>query len=503
MNFTLRDYQQDIYNQIPYQLKGNSNGVLVQSPARSGKSKIIAATSFRIQQANKIPIVLTHRDKIHKQLIEHCNAVAIDAKSDKSLCIELGKCYVAMQQTIINRPLILNQIEQHKDKTFFITDEAHRGDFNKIFDLFSNIKRIGFTATPAYKWAKHLPKYYNNFIHGQQISELVKSGNITPIQYFEMRNDLSTLKKRNDGEFTEESQRLTFDKPGLYDGLFTELKKFTFKKAIVFCNSKKSADLLNEQFLLHNYKSVVYYSGHKSGAQNIKQFEILNTANVLISVAALSEGYDNPEIDMNILYCAIGSLPKFIQAGSRNMTPHQNKPIATTLDFGGNNSRFGGSANLCSLTMDRDWSAMWQAPPIVRLADGVVNIKYCPRCEYLLKAMEKSCCNCGYIYPASELLLKEGELIKISNENATLTGRRVSTLSPEELAMYAIRANKKTFCMRVAKSKSLTDSNFAVAYGKAMDYSNSWADRILKNNAEILSYQPDYKIDFNDLVVKI
>lgn len=506
----LRDYQLDIYNEIPRRL-ARDQSVLVQAPARSGKSKIIAATSERIVAANRIAFVLTHRNKIATQLIEHCGAVAINSKTDY-IHIELGKVYVAMNQTLIKRLHILEQLAEYGTKVILLVDECHRGDFNKTFAALPAALRIGFTATPAYKWAKHLPANYASLIHGPQVSQLTASGNIVPIEYYEMRNDLSNLVRGSNGEFTEASNEFTFDRPVVYDGLFNELPKFTFNKGIVFCASKKSADALNAQLQAHGYNSDVYYSGLKNGVYSLAKYQHLKQTKILVTVAALSEGFDDPEIDFNIIWRATLSLPLFIQMGMRGATPNPEarKPITTVLDFGGNNSRFGGARNVNSLMMDRDWHALWQPPPgLQRLSNGVAAVRICPACEYMLNASARSCCNCGYIYPAADVQLKEGELIKIEHDLSvaraaanSLNGRRISTLTAIELATYAKQRDKKAFAMRIAKAHALISGQFIVDYGNEMGYNKKWAERILQDQAEILQYEPDHRIEYNDIVVR-
>ncbi len=502
----LRPYQKIIYEEIPRRLK--LGPVLVQSPARSGKSKIISATSDRIQRANKISLVLTHRDKIKRQLVDHCQAIAIDATTDH-IYIELGKCYVAMNQTLIKRPYILSQLEAAAGSLVILTDEAHRGDFNKTFDILPKALRIGFTATPAWKWAKFLPKYYKSLIHGPQVGSLIETGNVTPIEYYEMKSaDLDQLKKGSNGEFTEQSNQFVFDNSKLYDGLFNELPKFAFSKCIIFCASKKSADLLTDQLTAHQYKATKYYSGIKQ--YELARFTELNECNVLVTVSALSEGFDHPPIDFNVLWRATTSLPLFIQMGMRGATPYAGKHKTTVLDFGGNNSRFGGRNNIMALTMDRDWNALWQSPEVLpKMSNGVAAIKNCNACDFILPALARSCSNCGYIYPVLEVMLKEGELVRIEHDLQairdqanSLTGRRISTLEPSELALYAKERDKKAFCMRVAKAKAVTNPDFAVDYGKAMGYSRGWVERILKDQAEIKLYEPDFKIEYHDILVK-
>lgn len=504
----LYPHQLVIYNEIPVRL-AKEPSVLVFSPAGSGKSKIIAATCERIAAAGRVAFVLTHRDKIQKQLVEHCSAMSITAKTDY-IHITGGKCYVAMNQTLIKRLHILEQLATLGRGVVLVIDEAHRGDFNKTFTAVSEAYRVGFTATPAYRWAKHLPKYYASLIHGPQISELTPRF-LTPIRYYEMREaDLSTLEKSSTGEYTERSQELTFDRAKLYDDLFIHLPKFTFNKGIIFCASKKSADALNSQLLQHRYQSDVYYSGLKNGVYSLAKFRTLGQTKLLVTVAALSEGFDDPEIDFAILWRATSSLPLAIQMLMRivRILPHKTESIC--LDFGGNNTRFGGAVNINGLMMDRDWHALWQPPPgPERLSNGVAAIKICPSCEYMINASARSCCNCGYIYPDAEVQLKQGELVQIEHNLQearaaanSLNGRRISTLTAIELATYAKQRDKKAFAMRIAKAHALANSQFIVDYGNEMGYNKKWAERILQDQAEILQYEPNHSIQYSDIIVR-
>lgn len=504
--FTLRPYQQKIFDEIPRRLVQGS--VLVYSPARSGKSKIIAATVTRILKAGRTPLVVTHRGKIQKQLIEHCGAHSIDADTGVTHWLNPAVCHVAMNQTLVKRTALISQLQALGHNLVVIVDEAHRGDFNKLLDHLktnepTGAMLIGFTATPAWRWSKFLPKYYKSIICGPQVRELIVSGNITPIEYHEMRNDLDELETGNTGEFTEASQNNVFNTTAIYDGLFNEIQRFSFNKCIVFCASKKSADALHIKFIEQNYAAVKYYSGMKDGTYQLGQFTTLNAASILITVSALSEGFDHPPIDLNIIWRATTSLPLFIQMGMRGATPYDSKLITTVLDFGGNNTRFGGNTDRMALTMDRDWGVLWQPPEKPpRQADGVAAIKNCPACEYIISALAKSCCNCGYIYPESEQKLIDGELIRIEAEqtehaaNVTkIIGRKISTLSANELALYALEKNKKSFAARIAKWHEQTQEGWLADYAACMNYNKGW----ITFQKKMITDAP---IEFTDITIR-
>lgn len=521
-SYKLYDYQQTIYDEIPKRL-ARDGSVLVYSPMRSGKSKIIASTTTRIVQAaiqaiqqalhqGRVPLVLTHRSAVYKQLIEHCGGIGIDSDVDH-VFIQPTKCYVAMKQTLVKRPNIITQLQALGNRLVLLVDEAHVQDFNSVIDLLPKALLTGFTATPVWKSAKHLPKYYKSLIHGPQISELITQGKFVPVDYYEMVSDLSELKKQSNGEYTEVSQEFVFGQSKLYDGLFTELTKFTFNKCAIFCSSKKACNKLLKEFNEHNnpaWKPIVYYSGLSD--YELAKFTTLGQANIVITIRSLGTGWDYPPLDFAVLFCAIGSMPTFLQIASRICTPHPGKNTVTELDFGGNNSRFGGGPGRIALTMDRDWNALWQPPPkLPKEGGGVAAIKNCTACDFILSVSAKSCGNCGYVYPEHEIELMKGELVRIAEQaeadRQQVQGRRISSLDPIELAYYAKNVpGKKGYAMRVAKSHAVDQPEWAALFGAAMGYQKGWADMQLRNIAEERMYHlgPEpYKVAVADLVVNV
>lgn len=494
---TLRpSYQLPMFNEIP-KLLSLYKWLLVQSPAGSGKSVLIAHLCARIMAAGKIPLVLTHRGKIQLQLIGHCDGVSIDAKVDH-LFISVGHTYVAMQQTLANRPAILSQLLSLNNKLVIIADEAHFGIFKKTFDLLPDAYRIGFSATPAWKWAKWLPDYYKALLPGPQISTLIQEGSLVNFDYYEMQSNLDGLDKNKQGEFTEESQFKVFGQASIYDDLQKHLRDWSgkYKKGVIFCSSIKHANKLHEQ-LQSEFNCVKYHSEMgKDGSYEMGKFTDLNLSNLMITVSALAEGWDYPALDFVVLYRATSSLPLFIQMGMRASRPCTGKTHATVLDFGGNHSRHK------SMIMDRDWEVLWRPPDKVpKSGGGVAPICNCPSCDMILFATAKSCFNCGFMFPDKEYELKKGELVRIQEQaeadRLTVQGRRISTLSPIELAYYAKAANKSQFAVRVARSHYLTqlitngpEMNWLHLFGAAMaslhpgKYEDKWLNYQLRTLEE-------------------
>ena len=157
------DYQVPFERDLAQAVKQHTH-VLGVSPGGTGKTTTFSHIAVKAAAKGRSVIILTHRLSIFDQnLIGSCG-IALNAETDKSITIQLGKVYVIMAQTIKFRPEWIEQFNTLPEKVLIIIDEAHDGGFCTILDKLTNRLTIGFTATPNYKDAKHLPLYYNALV---------------------------------------------------------------------------------------------------------------------------------------------------------------------------------------------------------------------------------------------------------------------------------------------------------------------------------------------------
>ncbi len=483
-----RAYQTAIENEIPRRLK--EGPCIVQAPTGSGKSHIINKTVHRIIQSGKIPLILSDNIKIHGQLLAECKGHTIESKT-KFLEILHGHSYVAMTQSLRNRKQIIQQFKYYGDNAVLLVDECHRNTMTPIVQELSPRYLIGFSATPHYKWAKHLPKLYRSLIHGPQISQLVQDGYLAHYKHIIRTGaDLDQLEKRGD-DYTEESQNRVFGTKKMYDGLFEDLPVYGGKKIAIYVASIVLCEKLYEQLKEKGYRVCRYHSKLQEGAYELSKFTELNTCNVIVSVGSLTLGWDHPAIDTIVLWRKTTSLPLYLQMIGRGGRPFPGKEYFTCLDYGDNWSSFGGWA------MDRDWNEMWQEPKKRRSSvyDGVAGAKECPQCSTLLAVSARSCYNCGYMYPVEEMQLIEGRILEVQNTLESLRGRRISHLSAEELALHAKLNQKKPHAIRVAKRKEQVQPGFLAEFARRLGYSQGWVDWQLKN-------MPEEAIEFADVLIQ-
>lgn len=465
--------------------------VIVQAPPGAGKTLIAEMIVSRGLAKGNTFLVLSESRKIYKQLVEQFGSIEIKSEV-KALYVRPNVCYTAMAQTLIKRPVILEQFKRLGKKLIIISDEAHLNTMTNILLELNEAYKIGLTATPFYKFAKHLPKIYNDLVHGPQVEELIQLKRLCDYKHIaRTRGDLSLLELRN-GEYTESSQDRAFNNASVYDGLFDDLRTIDFNKCIIFVASKKSADQLTSKLQENGFAATSFHSSVPNGEYELAKFTELDMCNILVTIRSLSKGWDYPDIDLVILNHKTTSTALYLQEigrGSR-VVPGQ-KYFFTCLDYGDNWRTHG------LYFEERDFNELWkETKKKGKEGEGVSPVKCCPKCDSILASSVRICKYCGEVFPIEEKPLEIGDLIEITADYSQLAGKRISELSPYELSVYSKTLNKKPYGARVARAREQSgDVGFLAQYASFMGYKSSWVDF----QQRMISEEP---IEFADLIIK-
>lgn len=462
-------------------------------PTGGGKTACFIKIAERAIAKGKTVLILTESKKIFKQIKEKKNGIIINAKV-KHLFVEEGNIYIAMVQTMKNRPAILEQFVDLKLDLLVLNDEAHVGTSTKLLKQLLGSYIIGFTATPDYNSAPFLPEIYKACIVGAQVDDLIQAGYLLPCNALaRVDAELDKLKIKN-GEFTEESQQLVFETDAVYDGLLEDLRNIPFHKAMVFCASIKHCDDVADMLGFNGIKNVRIHSENEMNEFDLMEFEIQKDCNVCVSVAMLNKGYDFPAIDFVALLFKSTKLTRYLQSNGRASRPHGGQKYFTSVDYGGNWCVHG------LWDWDRPWETMWLPPAEKKKKKkkdeiGVAPLKMCPECNHIIPASSMVCRFCGYLFDGIQKELKQGELIEINEKYNILKGRTVGSLTPKELAIYVRLKNKRAYGIRIAKAHEQQTPGWLEEYGREMNYSYRWP-YYMKNqiNGE--------KIEFEDIVLR-
>lgn len=475
----LRDYQKTFIENIRKKV-ADKKSIIACSATGSGKTKtFLAMCDVAISKGTTV-LILSESRKIFVQIAKERQSIEIKA-GIKHVWIEPGRLYVAMAQTLSKREFIIKQFQQLGSRLLVIIDEAHIGTPTKLIEQLPDAYKIGFTATPDYKVAKHLPKIYNDIVVGAQPQELVEMGFLSPYYHYERKSvDLNGLVKDSKGEFTEASQYAAFDKPKVYAGLHDDLNKHQYKKCIIFCSSIKHCSALAADLREQGYNVAEVHTANDKADFELSEF-MYGDIKICVSVGILTKGFDFPEIDLVILQRATTSLALYCQMVGRGSRIAPGKDKFTVLDYGGNASRHG------LWNFEHDWEKKWTGKQ--KKKHGMAPVKECPKCFLLVPASAKECPECGHIWKSKETEFADGVMVNVTNEYDKIRGKRIGDLTVNELVLYRKVTNKKAYTLRIAKAHG---GEFLKEFGRLVGYNPYFINHV----------DTKEKIEFFDIVIK-
>lgn len=313
----------------------------------------------------------------------------------------------------------------HLDPQLIIIDEAHKGNFTKILDIFPETRVVGATATPI---GKHFHKYYTNLVNNIDIPELVRGNFLVPCRAFQMVADLSDLEVQN-GEFTEQSQYKHFSKRILFEGVIEQyIDRIYGQKTLVFnCNIAHAEEMADAFSAAGILSRCITSKTPDEERREILQYYAAGKFPVLNNCGVLTTGFDDPSIECVIMNRATMSLALFLQCLGRASRPFHNKPFFTVLDFGMNHSRHGRWDD------EREWTLAEKKKKRMQVAPQ----KICPTCDALLHASVRECPFCHHQFEFEGLVPQEGVMVEVRKLDSIipedLKGKRLSDCTPAEL----------------------------------------------------------------------
>jgi superfamily II DNA or RNA helicase len=487
VSFALRPYQEKFICELRTNV-AKYKRIVGCAATGAGKSKVFITIAQAAMAKGRTVLVITESLKIFAQISAELPAKLIDSNTDDFYIARSG-IYIAMAQTLARRKKMIENFAFFKDQLFIIVDEAHIGTPTKLLQQFPDSYMIGFTATPDFRFAKHLPLLYNAIVIGPQPDELVNSGHLASYRHFaRVSANLDLLSIRN-GEFTEESQERAFESKVVYDGLMYDLRNVAYKKAMIYTASIKHCEALYETLQSAGFSTIRVHSqlADAVSSYSLQRFTA-GPINICISVGILTKGFDFPSIDLVVLQRATTSLPLYLQMIGRGSRSLPGKEQFTVLDYGANYSRHG------LWDMERDWNKMWNSAR--KKKESPAPVKLCPSCEFLMAVSRMVCPNCGHAFEKPEAeAAQESKLVEVTEAYRQMVGKRISDLDPKELATYARLKNKKGYASRVARAKEQKQPGYLNEFCQHMGYKQGW----LHHQHKTISDEP---IEYFDIILR-
>lgn len=312
---------------------------------------------------------------------------------------------------------------------------------------------IGLTATP---FSKGMGKHYDKVVTVTTTNKLIEEKYLSPFRIFAASEPDMTGAKVVAGEWTDEAaaERAM---PIIGDCVAEYLKHGQDKKFIAFGVNVAHCEEMQKQFLAAGVQCALYTyrTGDEERTEMVREFRKPDSyIRGLISVAALSKGFDVSDVEVIIMARPLkSSLAEHIQILGRGLRSDANNPqkVCTVLDHAGNCLRFwhqmrdffeNGANELDDGKHKQKKKAEKKEREPVK----------CPTC-FLVHAPRPTCPACGYVYPKfSSVEHEAGELQELAG-GATATRDEKQSVWSQLLYVVRERGYKEGFAAHKFKEK--------------------------------------------------
>lgn len=411
----LRDYQQQLLNDIHTAYDHGARAVCAQMPTGSGKSVVLRQA---VKEHQGYSCTIAHRQELVSQLSMHLatvgvvhrivapvNVIRTIAKEHQE---EFGRSYlsdgsitfVASSQTLASRAKAGKIEPWWHQITFTAHDEFHHvlrnNQFGRAVDLFPNARMLGVTATP-YRTDKqglgsHADGYADALVTGPTMRELIDHGHLSDYEIMLPTGDFdrSRLVIGSTGDFTQASLRKEAERSHIVgDVVQTWLCAASDKQTIVFATDIDTAQEIAKGFKQWNIAAecVSSRTGEYERFSAIRRFRDRHLQ-VLVNVALFDEGFDVPGVDCVVMARPTQSLGMYLQSCGRALRPSPGKTHALIIDHVSNVKEHGLP------DAPRAWSLASERKK--RNGDTGIPISTCENCFRDYERSHRACPYCGH-----------------------------------------------------------------------------------------------------------
>lgn len=368
----LRPYQQNLIDDIRASLHRGHKAVVAVLGCGGGKSIIQGSIAKSSTDRGNRVLFLVHRKELCKQI----------ANTFSKLGTDMSLCDVSMVQTASRR------LKSLPDYDLIITDECHHGTANtyrKIYDHYSDVVRLGFTATPIRLNKGGLGEVYTDLITSVSTQWLIENHYLAPYKYYSVKlADTSNLHTVA-GEFKQDEVAQLMENKEIYGDTVKQWKRLAEgKKTIVYCASVEASKMTAERFSSEGYSSIAIDGKTPQNERNeaMERFRS-GEITILCNCELFGEGLDVPDCECVVLLRPTQSLTLFIQQSMRSMRYMPGK-TAIIIDHVGNCYRHGLPDD------EREWSLEPK-----HKQENLVKIRECKECFAVYPPTLSKCPYCG------------------------------------------------------------------------------------------------------------
>ena len=412
MSLTLRPYQAEAID------AGNAytgKAGIIALPTGAGKSIVIASmVDHALKQGQRV------LNAIHNGELVRQNGAAIERLTGRKVGIvsaSVGRSDHARDAVVCSVGSAYRTIREMGRFDVVIIDECHlvsASGSTMYGRLLEGVRHnnpdmtlIGQTATP---WRMDGPLiggglWQDMIFDGcsqERFAGMVNDGYLSPLVAGPRRViDFNGVRTGSNGDFREDDSGHKIEPilPRLIGDMLTDSEGR--RKGLIFCPTVKTAEMTVEMLRERGETASLVTGATPKGERKaiIESFRAGSGGRWLVSVSALTTGFDVPDVDVLCILRPTKSSALNVQILGRGTRVHPDKVDCLVLDYAGNIERCGPID--APIIPERKVAGGGQAPTRV-----------CPCCEQECRASAKACPTCGYefaVHRVAETLIANAD----------------------------------------------------------------------------------------------
>ncbi len=310
-------------------------------------------------------------------------------------CVRVPKGNIVVRRN--GKPLIIGNCHQ---AVVECGNSNNNTMYGRIFSAQPNALVVGMTGTPwrlsgGKIWGED--KFFQGICYNIGMDVLRKQGFLVPYKFPLVNTKIDTegIKTQN-GDFNiKELEERTSNEFVIKESIQEWLIYEKFRKCTMFfCVTRNHGQKICKALQAYLAEDeIVYVDGETKDRDAILEDIRQGKYKAVVSIGALTTGFDAPIVDCIVMLRATKSTSLFVQICGRGLRPYPGKEDLLILDFAQNFTRFG------SLELPRVTNMYIKDTPSEKNAD--VQKKKCPSCKLDISFFARECGYCGEIFKLS------------------------------------------------------------------------------------------------------
>lgn len=372
----LRDYQRRAIDELRAAYQAGKRAPCLVLPTGGGKTLVASEIVRSAASRGRRVLFLAHREELIAQTVAKLEGFGITdvriIQGARDVGSPMAPVCVASVPTL-TRPRWADRMP-FADLVVF--DESHHvaaKSWAKIAAHYAGAHLLGMTATPERSDGKPLGDVFDALVVGATVRELTDLGHLVPCRVFAP-------------PLTLETAELALSPVEAY------AKHGRGGRAIIFCVKVEHAEAVAAEMSAAGVRTEVVHGNGGNRAEALARFRA-GTTRAIANVHVLTEGFDDPEVEVCILARKPEHAGTFLQMIGRVLRPAPGKQGATLIDLCGSVHDHGLPDE------HREFSLTGKA---ISSADRQP-IRQCPSCGAVFPATGAPACpQCGATLPVRQ-----------------------------------------------------------------------------------------------------